>query len=406
MIRMLYIFALLVLAIYLGIQFNHDPGHVVISINHWTVEATLWVSIALLILVFIVLHGLLILFHKISLLSGNYGKWKSRRRSRKARQTTRKGLIEFSEGYWAQAKNHLIKALPDTDTPLLNYLTAARAAQEMGDSQLRDDYLREAQQSMPEAKIAVELTQAQLQLANQQWEQALATLRHLQDLAPHHPYVLKLLMNLYQEVRDWPQLIALLPELKKYKVVTGDAFDNLRQHTLLQAMSDLSKTSNQQALTNMVSTLPKKLKLDPELMACYCGFLIRNDQKIEAESILRRCLRKEFNNKLISLYGQFYTDEKQLAFAESLLKQNNSAALHLCLGKLNLSNNLWGKARGCFEESIFLAASPEAYAELGKLYEQLGERDQACQAFRQGLKFSLSNAPRINMPACINNAHS
>ena len=389
MIRMLYIFALLVVGIFLGVKLSHDPGHVLISINHWTVEATLWVSIAVLLLLFIVLHTLLVLFNQITHLSGNYSKWKSRRRARKARQTTRKGLIEFSEGYWSLAKKHLIKALPDTDTPLLNYLTAARAAQEMGDSQLRDDYLREAQQSMPEARIAVELTQAQLQLANQQWEQALATLRHLQDLAPHHPYVLKLLINLYQEVRDWPQLITLLPELKKYKVMTGEAFETLRQHTLLQAMSDLTKTSNEQALTQMVNGLPKQLKHDPDLMACYCDFLIKNDRKIEAESILRRCLRNECNDKLITLYGQFYTDEKQLAFAESLLKQTNSAALHLCLGKLNLANNLWGKAKACFEESIFLAATPDAYAELGKLYEQLGEPEQACRAFRQGLELSL-----------------
>lgn len=391
MIRVIFIFALLLFAVYLGIQLNNDPGHVLISINHWTVESTLWVTVAVLLLVFILLHALLMLLNRITLIPGNYCKWKARRRSQKARQITRQGLIEFSEGYWALAKNHLIKALPDTDTPLLNYLTAARAAQEMGESHLRDNYLREAQQSMPEAKIAVELTQAQLQLANQQWEQALATLRHLQDLAPHHPYVLKLLMHLYQEVRDWPQLIALLPELKKYKVITGDAFDTLRQQTILQAMSDLTRTSNEQALTQMVNHLPKNLKLDPELMACYCSFLIKNNHRQQAESILRRCLRKEYNDKLITLYGQFYTDEKQLAFAESLLKKRaNSAALHLSLGKLSLSNNLWGKAKTYFEESILLGASPDAYAELGKLFEHLGEHNQACVAYRQGLELSLT----------------
>lgn len=390
MIRVIFIFALLLFAVYLGIQLNNDPGHVLISINHWTVEATLWVAVAALLLVFILLHALLMLLNQIALIPGNYCKWKSRRRSQKARKITRQGLIEFSEGYWALAKNHLIKALPDTDTPLLNYLTAARAAQEMGESHLRDNYLREAQQSMPEARIAVELTQAQLQLANQQWEQALATLRHLHDLAPHHPYVLKLLMHLYQEVRDWPQLIALLPELKKNNVITGDAFDTLRQQTIRHAMSDLARISNEQALTQMVNHLPKNLKLDPELMACYCSFLIKNNQLQQAESILRRCLRKEYNDKLITLYGQFHTDEKQLVFAESLLKKRaNSAALHLSLGKLSLANNLWGKAKTYFEESIQLGASPDAYAELGKLYEHLGEHNQACVAYRQGLELSL-----------------
>ncbi|WBV63404.1 hypothetical protein PGH43_00365 [Legionella pneumophila 130b] len=82
---------------------------------------------------------------------------------------------------------------------------------------------------MPEAKIAVELTQAQLQLANHQWEQALATLKHLQDLAPRHPYVLKLLMNLYEEIKDWQQLIALLPDLKKNHIISDQAFEQLQK---------------------------------------------------------------------------------------------------------------------------------------------------------------------------------
>lgn len=161
---------------------------------------------------------------------GMVNKWHSRRLAQKAQATTRKGLIEYSEGYWQKAKNHLIQALPNTDTPLLNYLTAARAAQKMGDSKLRDHYLREAQQSMPEAKIAVELTQAQLQLANHQWEQALATLKHLQDLAPRHPYVLKLLMNLYEEIKDWQQLIALLPDLKRTTLFQIKLLNNYKKY--------------------------------------------------------------------------------------------------------------------------------------------------------------------------------
>lgn len=136
----------------------------------------------------------------------------------------------------AKSKNHLIQALPNSDTPLLNYLTAARAAQNMGDNQLRDNFLREAQQSMPEAKIAVELTQAELQLSNHQWEQALATLKHLHAIAPRHPYVLMLMMRLYQEVKDWPQLIALLPNLKSIKSLINN---NLSEYNKMLICKDL-----------------------------------------------------------------------------------------------------------------------------------------------------------------------
>ena len=281
--------------------------------------------------------------------------------------------------------------MPDTETPLLNYLTAARAAQEMGDNKLRDDYLREAQQSMPEAKIAVELTQAQLQLANRQWEQALATLRHLQDLAPHHPYVLKLLMQLYVEVKDWPQLIALLPELKRNKVISENVCQRLQHQAYLQGLMDLIKQDQSQALIDFIGALPKNLTHDPELMAEYSRYLLNKNQGAKAEALLSRCLSKQFNEQLIDIYGQINCNDAQLGFAESLLKsQAHSAALYLCLGRLCNYQNLWGKAKIYFEQSLEFGATPATYLELGKLLEQLSDHANACAMYQRGLLLALT----------------
>lgn len=389
MIRVLFGFIILLGSVLVGIQLNYDPGYVLIAINHWTVETTVWFAVFGLLFVFLLIHALLQLCHKISKTPGTINKWHSRRLAQKAQATTRKGLIEYSEGYWQKAKNHLIQALPNTDTPLLNYLTAARAAQKMGDSKLRDHYLREAQQSMPEAKIAVELTQAQLQLANHQWEQALATLRHLQDLAPRHPYVLKLLMNLYEEVRDWHQLIALLPDLKRNQVVTDKEFSQLQKNTYLQAMIDLSRQNQTDSITTLFNSLPNSLANDPDIVSEYVRFLFKNNDYANAEIILRRCLRKEFNAQLIELYGLLLCDEKQLTFAEALLKKNpHSAALFLCLGRLCLAQHLWGKAKHYLDQSIELNPSPIAYAELGKLHEKLNDPLIACESYKKGLELA------------------
>ena len=386
MIRALLIFILLLGSVWLGIQLQHDPGYLLVAINHWTIETTVWVAIIALVLIFIILHTILLLLHWIVHLPTSWGNWLAKRRIQHAQAKTRQGLIEFSEGHWLQAKNHLIKALPDTETPLLNYLTAARAAQEMGDSKLRDDYLREAQQSMPEATIAVELTQAQLQLANQQWEQALATLRHLQDLAPHHPYVLKLLMHLYEEVKDWPQLIALLPELKRKQIVSEKTYQRLQQHAYLQALLDLIKLDQSQALKEFIDALPKNLIHNAGLMTAYTRYLLSKQDNTQAEFLLRRCLRKQFNDQLIDIYGLLKDKDAQLSFAESLLKeQPHSAALFLCLGRLSKTQNLWGKAKLYFEQSIEFGATPAAYLELGKLLEQLSDQAGACTAYQQGL---------------------
>lgn len=392
MIRILFLFAVLLASVFLGIQLSRDPGYLLIAINKWTLETTLWVAVLACIIAFFVLHFFLLLINKIIHIPRGYQNWRAKRRAFGAQNKTRRGLIEFSEGYWQDAKNHLIKALPDTDTPLLNYLTAARAAQEMGDFQLRDNYLREAQQSMPDAKIAVELTQAQLQLANKQWEQALATLRHLQDLAPKHPYVLKLLMQLYQEVRDWQQLITLLPELKKNRVLAEPAFIKLQHHTYLQAVAELARYGHGESLTKLIANLPRSLQHDADIMAQYAQFLIADKQLENAEALLRKNLRRHYDDQLIRLYGQIHVHENQLTFAESLIKKNPDAAeLYLALGRLSAANHLWGKAHSYFDKSIELKPSPQAYQELGQLLQGLNDQAQACRAYQNGLALVVDN---------------
>ncbi len=372
MIRILWALIILLAAVFAGIQLNVDPGYVLITINHWTLETTVWFAVFALLVVFMFIYCLFRGAYKIARTPSAIRAWFARHQAQKAQATTRQGLIEYSEGYWQKAQNHLIQALPNTDTPLLNYLTAARAAQKMGDSQLRDHYLREAQQSMPEAKIAVELTQAQLQLANHQWEQALATLRHLQDLAPRHPYVLKLLSHLYEEVKDWPQLIALLPDLKRYKVLNEQHYLTLEQNAYLQAMLELAKQNQPEAVSVLFNSLPKPLAADPKLIREYAHFLIKMQKDIEAEELLRKSLRKEFHPDLIELYGLLHSNEQQLAFAESLLKKNaHSASLYLCLGRQCIMRHLWGKAKNYLEHALELNPTPAIYMELAKLQEKL-----------------------------------
>lgn len=384
--RIIVFFLIFLGAIWIGTQLSRDPGYVLIAISNWTIETTAWVALIALVLFFVLLYSFLTLYHAVMHFPERFRHWKMKRRAYKAQNNTRQGLIEFSEGHWSSAKNYLIRALPNTDTPLFNYLTAARAAQELGDLQLRDTYLREAQQAMPDAKMAVTLTQAQLQLANQQWEQALATLRHLHDMSPRHPYVLKLLMHLYQEVKDWPQLIKLLPELKKNQVIDTFTYKKLAQHTYLQAMLDLIKLKQGRELHTLFQQLPSFLKYDAQLTTVYSYYLIRQHEEKQAEPLLRTCLQKNYDERLIALYGTFFINTKQLSFAESLLKKHlDSAALYLCLSKLCSANHLWGKAKTYIDHSIILRPSIEAYQSLGELFEHLGEMEKAREAYRQGL---------------------
>lgn len=389
--RLLILFLILLGATVLGLQLNQDPGYVLITLNHWSLETTVWVGAMVLIICFFIFHAILVLCQSLLQAPQSARNFWLKKRSLRAQQQTKQGLIEFSEGYWQQAKTHLIGALAGSDTPLLNYLTAARAAQELGDNKLRDNYLREAQQAMPDAKIAVELTQAQLQLANHQWEQALATLRHLHDLAPKHPYVLKLLAQLYEEVKDWPALMALLPTLKKYHVINKQDYQSLEKHIYTEMLSQMAALDQNQALATLYKALPKLLSKDPDILLVYCKNLLKQGALETAEHLLRQVLRRTFSSTLVALYGQIYYNDKQLHFAESLLKDNqHSSALYLCLARLSRQQRLWGKAKNYFEHSLSLTPTAITYSEYGALLEQqLDDKAAAFNAYRQGLHASI-----------------
>ena len=257
----------------------------------------------------------------------------------------------------------------------------------MGDHQQRDQFLRQAQQTTPEAKIAVELTQAELQISNQQWEQALATLRHLKDLAPNHPYVLKLLAELYQQVRDWKQLIELLPVLKKHQVFEEKKFEAFKEMVFCRALSELVKSNHQHAIDEFIANMPKDLAYQTDINTIYIDYLIQQQRDAEAESRLRRLIKKNPSEKFIERYSQCHGNcQEQLAFAESLQKKiSRSPALLLCLGRLSCQNKLWGKAEHYLEQALELNPTPAVYAELGKLYEKLDESDKAKEMFKLGL---------------------
>ena len=113
-----------------------------------------------------------------------------------ARQITR-GYIEVAEGNFAKGEKLLTRGVRESETPLLNYLAAARAAQLQGDLERRDSWLTMAYEQEPGAASAILLTQAELQISNNELEAALATLQQLREMSPRNAEALKLLAELY-----------------------------------------------------------------------------------------------------------------------------------------------------------------------------------------------------------------
>ncbi len=392
-LRIVIMFGLLLASIYLGLWVRQDPGYVLITIHHWAIESTFWVAAVALLVFMIVLSMVGTMVKNILYLPKHWQEWRQHLRFSRAQAKTKRGLIEFSEGHWKVAKKYLIAAAPNVDLPLVNYLTAARAAEKMGDHILRDQYLHQAQEAAPDATIAIELTQAQLQVDNQEWDEALATLNALQIITPDHPVVLQLYLKVYQTLHNWPALIAILPKMKASNTLSDTELHSIKKNAYL-AMLQANLGTDDQPLPSDIKTaiqnLPKDLKHDPEITIWYSRHLVNTHQDQTAEKLIREHLKTSQDEDLITLYGHIGTDYARIPFIESLIQQApNSAALHLCLGRLYVAKQVWGSAKTHLETSIHLHPTPQAYHDLGKLLETLDRQAEACQMYRLGLEISL-----------------
>ncbi len=389
------LFLVLVLAGVVGLALlaQQDPGYVLLAYREWTVETSLSLLVVTIVIGFGLLYAAIRLIVGGLHLPGNMSRWRRERRANRARQSTRRGLIALAEGNWKRAERYLIRDAADSDLPLINYLGAARAAQKLGSEERRDDYLARAHQSMPDAELAVGLTQAEVQLSDGQTERALATLMHLRSVAPKHGYVLYLLKRLYEKLTSWDELLELTPELRRQKVLSEADADALERR-VHAARIDLAVKQGQTGRLNACwEQVPKRMR-NGELLIAYAEAVNRLGDGAEAEQLLRDAIRQQWEPELVRLYGLVRGEdpERQLAAAESWLADHERQPdLLLTLGRLCLRNQLWGKARAYLEASVGADARSETYCELGNLLDRLGEAEQALECYRRGVELAAGN---------------
>lgn len=385
-----------VLAVTIGvIALYFGPGYVVFSYFDYTIETSFIFMLGFAAVTFFLFYYLLRITSRLIHIPSYMNHRHSARQSERAQNALVKGLIEMSEGRFEQAEKIFLKHVSLTDTSLLNYLMAARSAQQLGAYDRRDEYLRLAHESMPSADIAIGITQAELQLSHKQYEQALATLNHLSSVSPKHGYIKKLQARVYQQLGDWESLSPILNDVRKMKALKVDSLDKVEVESYFGMLKSSIKNADKKKIETVWQQIPKRLKSNSELLMLYVSHLIKQKDVDNAEALIRNYLSNKWQSEMALMYANLTASDckKQLETAETWLhNQPRNAVLLLVLGKLCLKCQLWGKARSYFESSIGIKPIAETYLELAKLLEEKMEApEEAQRMYRQGLMTAVVN---------------
>lgn len=373
-----------------------EPGFVLVQYGQWTLETSLIVFmlawLLLLTVVYFTLRSVVIIKNTPSRLT----QWQENKRHKRASKALTNGLITLEEGRWAEAEHLLLRHAGNSETPLLHYLAAARAAQKQQAPERRDSYLKLAHETTPSADIAVGVVQAELQLSAGQNEQALATLQHLREVAPKHPYVLQLLQQLYQETDQWQEVQSVLPDLRKRHVLNASSANALSTEATVGQLQNTLLRQEWQRMEQIWLHATTKIKQSEPVLKTYINGLLLQGEQQQALQLIEEYLRKNWSDALIYQYGKILQGGllKRLATAEKWLKQHEENPwLLLTLGRLAQANKLWTKAEAYLRASIEHGPRGETYQTLAEVLIAQDKRDAAANTYKQGLEVMLQNNP-------------
>ncbi|MDG1463279.1 MAG: heme biosynthesis HemY N-terminal domain-containing protein [Gammaproteobacteria bacterium] len=366
-----------------------NPGLVLINFMGYTIQMSMPILIFLMLLAYILVR----LFVRIWQAPAQLGEMTAKSRMKRANKRITRGYIELAEGNFAKGEKLLTKGIRSSETPLLNYLAAARAAQAQGDSQRRDNWLQMAYEQDPDAGSAVLLTQAELQLQNNEAPAARSTLGRIIKRSPRSSEAIRLLAEVCLQEADWQTLAGLLPKLRKR--LSKDQFSSW---SIACYKGLLEQAGNSKlAMDAAWKQVPRNLRQEQDLVVARIEAATRAGEHSEAEVLLRKALERQWDTGLVRRYGLLLTAEPQnlLKHAEKWLKEHPAdPELLLTTGRLCIRTQLWGKARSYLESSIAMRPSAETYNELGQLMLKLDEPEKASDAFRQGLELNWLNNTR------------
>lgn len=383
--KFIILIALAALAGYGILQADHllPDNYVKMYVANYVIELKIVPFILLLIVLVVVLYFVLWLVRLLMRSPTRLSRWFGRRARNKADEQLGAGYLSLIKGDWRKAESLLTANSNHSHIPYVNFLVAAVAAQEQGKLEQRDKYLQAAYNAAPKERLAIGLTKAKLHERAGQVDEALSTLNDIRELGAKNPQYTAMMLQVHQLENNWAAIQQLLPTAKKQSAISSEAIEQLYDRVYT---AQLAEASDKQVA---FKALPRAQKSKPKNVAVLARELVSSGETAKAEKLLRSTLKSQFSDELVNIYGLLPAEKPQKLLRQIegwLLARPESAELNLAAGRMAKKSKDFEKAKQYLQSSIAAGHLPEAYAELGDVFELSNESGKALQLFRAGMQ--------------------
>ncbi|HEY3520431.1 MAG TPA: heme biosynthesis HemY N-terminal domain-containing protein [Rhodanobacteraceae bacterium] len=375
-----WLLGLIVIALVGALAWNWlavDPGHVLIRIRGWRIEATVVGALLMLIALWIAVA------FAWWLLRWPFGAL-SRRHRRVSRTRMRDGLVAMAEGRNAEAGRALERAAMHAPLRAPALLAAAEAAHRRGECARTFELLDAAAQYSPQA---ARMLRARVLRREGRAEEALALLSSEADagrLPPSgwHELVLSAL------AADQPRRarIALEP-LRKSNALGAKGYAALEVRVLA---ANLAAAEDAQSLHGLWSAFSRTQRQTAEVLSSYARTAARVGSPADALDEIEAVLKREWSPQLAALYAELADGDAaaRLRVAETWLPVHpNDAVLLTALGRLYLRSGQPQRARDALRRALALQPeSGDGWEVLGEVQSALGDQAEALRCYANALR--------------------
>lgn len=388
---LLWLVALMALAIGIAVTARFNPGNVVLFYPPYRIDLSLNFVVVLEVLLFAVVYAVVRAVSATASMPARVAAYRQRKRERDGNKGLRDALKALFEGRFGHAEKAATRAAELPDNAGLAALIGARAAHRMREPARRDNWLASVRDDAA-LKTARLMTVTELMVDDHQPEAALGAVAELTASGTRHIHALQWSMRAHQQAKNWPEVLRLVRTLDKHKALHPALSARLRELSYDALLGD--DADDAESIMRVWTTVPTVDRVKPYIAARAATALSARGLHDEARATVEEALANEWDDRVVRAYRDAAAPAgtpallAQIEKCEQWLRQRpNDAELALTLGALCLKQKLWGKAQRYLEQALSDASAPamvrECHLKLAQLHEALGQQEQAAAHYRQ-----------------------